>query len=284
MAVFEGAFGECFALGVDGAVEGGSGEGDDGRLAGGEDGGSGRAAGAAARSRSEQAATEIAATRARRECRREGARRLGRLVLPAGGDSALVARRAPGDLAWAGIGDLAGAAGPFPNPRNSSDRDPDTWLHDHARLDDAPGTLRISVSSTLPLAPPRAAVCVLDLLGQARPQSYVAVKPGVQLGKGWFLDINRRLLSNKCCTHRSLRRRITFRLLARSSLRAFAAVGSCANALETLNLSTRDFVASTGEVIAGLTTGDSAAGVDGDGGRLSPTPGYGARSGECGGC
>jgi hypothetical protein len=35
---------------------------------------------------------------------------------------------------------------------------------------------RISSSSGLPLAPPKAAPCVLDLLGHARPQSRVAVE------------------------------------------------------------------------------------------------------------
>jgi hypothetical protein len=33
--------------------------------------------------------------------------------------------------------------------------------------------LRISASSGLPLAPPKAAPCVLDLLGHARPQSHL---------------------------------------------------------------------------------------------------------------
>jgi hypothetical protein len=36
--------------------------------------------------------------------------------------------------------------------------------------------LRISASSGLPLAPPKAAPCVLDLLGHARPQSHAAVE------------------------------------------------------------------------------------------------------------
>lgn len=36
--------------------------------------------------------------------------------------------------------------------------------------------LRISASSGLPLAPPKAAPCVLDLLGHARPQSHVAMR------------------------------------------------------------------------------------------------------------
>jgi len=35
--------------------------------------------------------------------------------------------------------------------------------------------LRISASSGLPLAPPKAAPCVLDLLGHVRPQSHAAV-------------------------------------------------------------------------------------------------------------
>jgi hypothetical protein len=34
-------------------------------------------------------------------------------------------------------------------------------------------TLRISASSGLPLEPPKAAPCVLDLLGHARPQSHM---------------------------------------------------------------------------------------------------------------
>ncbi len=36
--------------------------------------------------------------------------------------------------------------------------------------------LRISASSGLPLAPPKAAPCVLDLLDPARPQAHVATK------------------------------------------------------------------------------------------------------------
>lgn len=36
--------------------------------------------------------------------------------------------------------------------------------------------LRISASSGLPLEPPKAAPCVLDLLGHARPQSHVTMK------------------------------------------------------------------------------------------------------------
>src|SRR5436190_6206847 len=43
------------------------------------------------------------------------------------------------------------------------------------RLDDAPGR-RISSSSGSPLAPPKASLCVLDLLGHARPQAHAAVK------------------------------------------------------------------------------------------------------------
>jgi len=39
--------------------------------------------------------------------------------------------------------------------------------------------LRISASSGLPLAPPKAAPCVLDLLDRARPQSQVAVQPAI---------------------------------------------------------------------------------------------------------
>jgi hypothetical protein len=35
---------------------------------------------------------------------------------------------------------------------------------------------RISASSGLPLPPAKAAPCVLDLLGQARPQSHLAVE------------------------------------------------------------------------------------------------------------
>jgi hypothetical protein len=40
-------------------------------------------------------------------------------------------------------------------------------------------TLRISSSSGLPLAPPKAAPCVLDLLGHARPQSRLATAPAI---------------------------------------------------------------------------------------------------------
>ena len=47
----------------------------------------------------------------------------------------------------------------------------------HTRI--APVALRISVSSGLPLAPPKAAPCVLDLLGHARPQSHAAVKSAI---------------------------------------------------------------------------------------------------------
>jgi hypothetical protein len=36
--------------------------------------------------------------------------------------------------------------------------------------------LHISASSGLPLAPPKAAPCVIDLLGHARPQSHEAMK------------------------------------------------------------------------------------------------------------
>jgi hypothetical protein len=36
--------------------------------------------------------------------------------------------------------------------------------------------LRISASSGLPLQPAKAAPCVLDLLGHARPQSHAAVQ------------------------------------------------------------------------------------------------------------
>ena len=46
---------------------------------------------------------------------------------------------------------------------------------DHARMTAV--ALRISTSSGLPLAPPKAAPCVLDLLDRARPQSQVAVQP-----------------------------------------------------------------------------------------------------------
>ena len=43
-----------------------------------------------------------------------------------------------------------------------------TWM---ARL-----AHRISSSSGLPLAPPKASPCVLDLLGQARPQAHAAAE------------------------------------------------------------------------------------------------------------
>ena len=45
---------------------------------------------------------------------------------------------------------------------------PHTWMTRVA--------LRISASSGLPLAPPKAAPCVLDLLGHARPQAHAAMK------------------------------------------------------------------------------------------------------------
>jgi hypothetical protein len=45
---------------------------------------------------------------------------------------------------------------------------PHTWM---MRL-----VLRISASSGLPLAPPKAAPCVLDLLDQAHPQSHAVVE------------------------------------------------------------------------------------------------------------
>jgi hypothetical protein len=45
---------------------------------------------------------------------------------------------------------------------------PHTWMTRVA--------LRISASSGLPLAPPKAAPCVLDLLGHARPQSHAAAE------------------------------------------------------------------------------------------------------------
>jgi hypothetical protein len=38
---------------------------------------------------------------------------------------------------------------------------------------------RISASSGLPLAPPKAAPCVLDLLDQSRPQAHCAGKAGI---------------------------------------------------------------------------------------------------------
>src|SRR3954447_4382961 len=46
---------------------------------------------------------------------------------------------------------------------------PHAWMTRVAR--------RISASSGLPLAPPKAAPCVLDLLGHARPRSRAAVRP-----------------------------------------------------------------------------------------------------------
>jgi hypothetical protein len=45
---------------------------------------------------------------------------------------------------------------------------PHTWM---TRL-----ALRMSASSGLPLAPPKAAPCVLDLLGQSRPQAHAAAE------------------------------------------------------------------------------------------------------------
>jgi hypothetical protein len=38
---------------------------------------------------------------------------------------------------------------------------------------------RISASSGSPLAPPKASPCVLDLLGQSRPQAHSAGKAGI---------------------------------------------------------------------------------------------------------
>jgi hypothetical protein len=46
---------------------------------------------------------------------------------------------------------------------------PHTWMTRVA--------LRMPSSSGLPLAPPKAAPCVLDLLGHARPQAHAALKP-----------------------------------------------------------------------------------------------------------
>jgi hypothetical protein len=43
----------------------------------------------------------------------------------------------------------------------------------------APVVPRISASSGLPLAPPKAAPCVLDLLGHERPQGYTAAKEAI---------------------------------------------------------------------------------------------------------
>jgi len=39
--------------------------------------------------------------------------------------------------------------------------------------------LRISASSGLPLPPAKAAPCVLDLLGPARPQAHLAAEPPI---------------------------------------------------------------------------------------------------------
>jgi len=46
-----------------------------------------------------------------------------------------------------------------------------TWMTRMAR--------RSSASSGLPLPPAKAAPCVLDLLGHARPQAHVAVEAGI---------------------------------------------------------------------------------------------------------
>jgi len=48
---------------------------------------------------------------------------------------------------------------------------PHTWM--------AAVALRISASSGLPLQPAKAAPCVLDLLGHARPQAHAAVRSGI---------------------------------------------------------------------------------------------------------
>jgi len=39
--------------------------------------------------------------------------------------------------------------------------------------------LRISASSGLPLAPPKASPCVLDLLGHDRPRAHLAAKEAI---------------------------------------------------------------------------------------------------------
>jgi hypothetical protein len=44
-----------------------------------------------------------------------------------------------------------GRKGQRPGPKESTGYAPDEQFHDQARLDDAPGTLRISASSALPL-------------------------------------------------------------------------------------------------------------------------------------
>jgi hypothetical protein len=44
----------------------------------------------------------------------------------------------------------------------------------HTRM--AAVALRISASSALPLAPPKAAPCVLDLLGHDRPRAHMVAK------------------------------------------------------------------------------------------------------------
>jgi hypothetical protein len=46
-----------------------------------------------------------------------------------------------------------------------------TWMTRLAR--------RISASSGLPLAPPKASPCVLELLGHARHQAHVATEAGI---------------------------------------------------------------------------------------------------------
>ncbi len=46
-----------------------------------------------------------------------------------------------------------------------------TWMTDVA--------LRISSSSDLPLAPPKASPCVLDLLGHAGPQAHAVLAAGI---------------------------------------------------------------------------------------------------------
>jgi hypothetical protein len=47
----------------------------------------------------------------------------------------------------------------------------------HTRM--PPVALRISASSGLPLAPPKAAPCVLNLLGHGRPRAHTAAKAGI---------------------------------------------------------------------------------------------------------
>jgi hypothetical protein len=59
---------------------------------------------------------------------------------------------------------------------------PHTWVPRMARRIQRPqGAMRArsASSSGLPLAPPKASPCVLDLLGHVRPQAHAATEPNI---------------------------------------------------------------------------------------------------------